>query len=156
MSRRLASALLAILIASAVFAKSRHCTMRVHLQANPRDGSVFASPVTTPISGKNIFIEKVPALSEHDVAAFRLYRAEDASFGALLQLNDHGRLALDTLSVEHRGELLVVFLNGRAVTEMLIDRRVNDGRLYLPSGLTTADIALMSKEWPQIGAEEKK
>ena len=97
-------------------------TVRVHAQANENDGSVFATPVTTPISGKNIFIEKIPAISEHDVSAYRPYAASAGSFGALLQLDDHGRLALDTLSVERRGSTLLIFVNGRIITEFwLID-----------------------------------
>src|SRR6266550_3488106 len=117
---------------------------------------VLATPVTAPISGKNIFIEKIPAISEHDVSAYRPYAASDGSFGALLQLDDHGRLALDTLSVEHRGGTLLIFINGRAVTELLVDRRVSDGQIFIASGLTAADIVSMQKTWRQIDAKKRK
>jgi hypothetical protein len=129
-------------------AKSAHCTVRVHAEANAKDGSVFATPVTTPITGKNIFIEKVPTISERDVAAFRAYPAKDGSFGVLFQLNDHGRLALESLSTEHRGGTVLVLVNGRAVTEMLVDRRISDGKLYIAAGLNAADIQAMEKDWP--------
>ena len=49
--------------------------LRVHVQTDAHDGSTFATPVTTPITGKNIFIEKIPTISERDVAAFRAYPA---------------------------------------------------------------------------------
>jgi hypothetical protein len=55
------------------------------------------------------------------------------------------------LSVERRGEFLFVFVNGRAITELQIDKRVSDGQLYIPSGLTSADIALMKRDWKLIG-----
>jgi hypothetical protein len=58
---------------------------------------------------------------------------------------------LDTLSVEHRGGLLFVFVNGRLVTALQIDKRVSDGKIYIPSGLTAADIELMKKSWGPIG-----
>ncbi len=154
MVRTMAVLLAAALAVPAALAKSKHCTLRVHAQANENDGSVFASPITTPVTGKNIFIEKIPTISERDVAAFRAYPAADGSFGALLQLNDHGRLALETLSIEHAGTTLLVLVNGRAVTELLVDRRVSDGRLYLPSGLNAADIAMMGKDWRAIGANK--
>ena len=128
----------------------------MHAQGNENDGSVFATPVTTPISGKNVFIEKIPTISEHDVSAFRPYTAADGTSGVLLQLDDHGRLALDTLSVERRGSTLLVFINGRIVTELFIDRRVSDGQIFIPSGLTAADIASMQKTWPEIGAKKRK
>ena len=138
------------------FAKQRHCTFRVHAQANPRDTEVFASPITTPISGKSIFIEKIPTISERDVVAFRAYPGANASFGALLQLDEHGRLALETLSIEHRGSVLAVVVNGRAATELMVDRRVSDGQLYIASGLTAADIDLMRRDWPQIGQKKRR
>src|SRR5437667_6362631 len=131
MTRVLAMGLLLILAAPFASAKSKKCTIRVHAQGNENDGSGFATPVTTPISGKNIFIEKIPAISEHDVSAYRPYSAANGSFGVLLQLDEHGRLALDTLSVERRGSTLLVFIDGRIVTEFLIDRRVSDGQIFI-------------------------
>ena len=146
--------LLATLLIPTAWAKSKHCTVRVHVQANANDGSVFATPITTPISGKSVFIEKIPTISEHDVTAFRAYPASNGSFGALLQLNDHGRLALETLSIEHRCSTSLVIVNGRAVTELVVDRRVSDGQLYIASGLNALDIQSMEKDWPQIGASK--
>jgi hypothetical protein len=156
MTRALAIGLLLILTAPLAPAKSKKCTVRVHAQGNENDGSVFASPVTTPISGKTIFIEKIPIISEHDVSAFRPYAAANGSFGVLLQLDDHGRLALDTLSVERRGGTLLIFVNGRVVTELLIDKRVSDGQIFIASGLTAADVESMQKTWRQIGAKKRK
>ena len=156
MIRALAIGLFVILAAPLADAKSKKCTVRVHAQGNENDTSVFATPVTAPVSGKNIFIEKIPTISEHDVSAYRPYAAANGSFGVLLQLDDHGRLALDTLSVERRGGTLLVFVNGRLVTELFIDRRVSDGQIFIASGLTAADIASMQKSWPQIGAKKSK
>lgn len=156
MTRGLAIGLLLILAAPLASAKSKKCTVRLHVQGNENDGSVFTTPVTTPISGKNIFIEKISTISEHDVSACRPYAAANGSFGALLQLDEHGKLALDTLSVERRGSTALVFINGRIVTEFFIDRRVSDGQIFIASGLTAADIASMEKTWPEIGAKKRK
>jgi hypothetical protein len=137
-------------------AKQRHCTFRVHAQANPRDTEVFATSVGTQISGKNITIEKMPWISEHDVMAFSPYPARDGSYGALIQLDKHGRVVLDTLSIERRGSFLFVFINGRPITELQVDKRVSDGKIYIPSGLTTADIDLMKKDWRLIGQRKRE
>ena len=156
MTRALAVAFITTMVTAVVFAKAKHCLVRVYAQANAKDTDVFASPITTPISGKSIFIEKIPTVSERDIVAFRAYPGANGTFGALLQLDEHGRLALETLSIEHRGSVLVVVVNGRAATELMVDRRVSDGQLYIASGLTAADIELMKKDWPQIGQKKRR
>ncbi|PYL24856.1 MAG: hypothetical protein DMF37_06510 [Verrucomicrobia bacterium] len=137
------------------FAKQRHCTFRVHAQANPRDTEVFATSVRAQVSGKEVAIEKMPWISERDVMAFAAYPAQGGTYGVLIQLDDHGRTVLDTLSIEHRGSFLFVFINGRFITELQIDKRVSDGKIYIPSGLTTADIDLMKKDW-HSGQKKKR
>ena len=89
------------------------------------------------------------------MVVFYPYPAADGNYGALFQLDDHGRLALDALSIERRGSLLFIFINGRPVTELQIDRRVSDGRIYIASGLTKADTELMKKDWRLIGQRKR-
>ena len=137
-------------------AKQRHCTFRVHAQANPRDTEVFSSSVPAQVSGKEVAIEKMPWISERDVMAFAAYQAQGGTYGALIQLDEHGRTVLDTLSIEHRGSFLFVFINGRFITNLQIDKRVSDGQIYIPSGLTVADIDLMKKDWRLIGQKKKR
>ncbi|MBA2271638.1 MAG: hypothetical protein H0W20_13750 [Chthoniobacterales bacterium] len=137
-------------------AKKPRSTLRAHLEANANDGTAFSTQIRSGITGKNVVIEKVPTISEQDVVAFYPYQAPDGSYGVLFQLNDHGKLALDTLSVERRGRFLYVFVNGRPAAELQVDRRVSDGKLYVESGLTAADVALMKKEWRLIGERKKR
>ncbi len=152
----LACSIVVLLGITASDARKPRCTLRVHVQANANDGEVFSSQLRSPATGKNVVIEKVPTISEFDVAAFRPYPVKDGTFGVLFQLNGHGKLALDTLSVDKRGTYLYVFMNGRPAAELQIDRRVSDGKLYVPSGLAAADIELMKKEWPLIGASKTR
>jgi hypothetical protein len=132
-------------------AKDRHCMFRLHAEANPRDTAVFATSVPAQFSGKDIAIERMPRISERDVAAFYPYSAGNGTYGALFQLDDHGRIALDALSIERRGSLLFAFINGRPITEFEIDKRVADGKIYIASGLTAADVDSMKKDWRLIG-----
>jgi hypothetical protein len=136
------------------FAKPPHCTFRVHTHANPRDTEVFATSFRAQVAGKEVAIEKIPWISEQDVMAFSAYPARDGTYGALIQLDEHGRVVLDTLSIEHRGSFLFVFINGRFITELQIDKRVSDGKIYIPSGLTAADIDLMKKAWRLTGPKK--
>jgi len=149
-----ASLIVAFLAISAT-GKERHCTFRVHAEANPNDTAIFSSSIRALFSGKQVAIERMPRLSERDVVAFYPYPAGDGSYGALFQLDDHGQLALDALSIERRGSLLFVLINGRAITELQIDRRVSDGQIYIASGLTKADIDLMKKDWRLIGQRRR-
>ena len=136
-------------------ARKPHCTLRLHTEANARDSNVFATQIQSQFSGKPVVIEKMPMISEREVIGFRPYPAPDGSYGVLLQLDDHGRLALDTLSVERRGTFLFVFINGRPITELQIDRRVSDGKVYIASGLTANDIELMKKDWRLMGSPRR-
>ncbi len=156
MQRLLALAMLSLIcLTAAVDARKPQCTLRVHAEGNANDGEVFSTKLRSAATGRSIAIEKVPTISELDVVAFRTYPASDGSFGVLFQLNDHGKLALDTLSIDRRGRYIYVFLNGRPLSEMQVDRRVSDGKLYFASGVTAADIELMKKEWPLIGQRKK-
>lgn len=144
-----------VVAAAGSAAKERHCTFRVHAQANPRDTEVFATSVRAQVSGKTVAIEKLPWISERDVMAFSPYPASNGTYGALFQLDEHGRVVLDTLSVERRGTFLFVFVNGRPITELEIDRRVSDGKIYIPSGLSSADVEMMKKQWRAIGERKR-
>src|SRR5438128_6136201 len=112
----IASLIVALLTISAT-GKDRHCVFRIHAEANPNDTATFSSSVRALFSGKQVAIERMPRLSERDVVAFYPYSAGEKNYGALLELDEHGRLALDTLSVERRGSLLFVLINGRPITE---------------------------------------
>jgi len=135
--------------------KQRHCTFRVHAQANPQDTDVFSMPARATSSGKDVAMEKTPWITEHDVMAFASYPAQNGTFGALFQLDEHGAVVLDTLSVERRGRFLFVFVNGRMITELKIDKRVSDGKIYVPAGLTAADVELMKKQWRAPGERKR-
>ena len=149
------ASLIVALIAASVLGKDR-CIFRVHVEANANDTSTFSSSVPALLSGKRVAIERIPRLSERDVVAFYPYPATGGSYGALFQFDEHGRVALDALSVEQRGRLLFVLVNGRAVAQLQIDQRVTDGRIYVASGLSKADIDSFKKCWRLIGEKKKR
>jgi len=141
-----ALALLIALAASATAAAKTRSTLRVHAQANESSGPIFST--TLQFLGRKVTIEKMPTVSEQDVTAVKTYRASDGTYGALFELDQHGRLALDSISIDRRGGRLFIFVNGRPMTEMQVDRRVSDGKIYLASGLTANDIRLLLTDWP--------
>jgi hypothetical protein len=144
-----------LLVVTPGSAKMRHCMFRRQVEANPRDTATFATSIPAKFSGKDIAIERVPRIAEQDVVAFYPYAAADKSYGVLLHLDEHGRIALDSLTIERRGNLVFVFINARPITELQIDKRVSDGKIYIPSGLTAVDIAQMKKDWRLIGPRKR-
>jgi hypothetical protein len=138
--------ILVIFSAAIIGAAKTRATFRVHVEANPSNGPTFSTKLR--MFGREVTIEKMATLSENDVTGVRTYHATDGTNGALFQLNEHGRLALDSLSVERRGGSLFIFINGRPVTELQIDRRVSDGKIYIASGLTASDVELLKANWP--------
>ncbi len=153
--RKLCAIVSILLLASSAGAKPRHCMLRIHAEANPRDTDVFSTAVRATLSGKTVAIEKVARITENDVKGFYPYPQANGQYGVLLQLDDHGRITLDALSIERRGGYLFVFVDGRAITELQIDKRVSDGQIYIPFGLTLADIKLMRKDWHLIGKQKR-
>src|SRR5256886_6897973 len=125
-----ASLILALLAISAT-GKDRHCIFRIHTEANPNDTASFSSSVRAQVSGKQVAIERMPRLSERDVVAFYPYPAGDGNYGALFQLDDHGRLALDTLSIKRRGSSVFVLINGRPITEFQLPPSASNGRISI-------------------------
>jgi hypothetical protein len=150
-----ACAFLALVALFPATAKERHCMFRLHVEANSRDTTTFSTSVRARFSGKDTAIERVARITESEVVAFYPYQVSKENYGALFQLDEHGKIALDTLSVERRGSLLFVFINGRPITELQIDKRVSDGQIYIASGLTKADIELMKKDWRLIGQRKR-
>lgn len=131
-------------------------TVRLHALGNANDSEVFARAVTLPISRREVYVEKIPTVSERDVVAAQVYPAANGTFGAVFKLDDHGRLGLEALSVEHRGDVALVVVNGREVTELQIDRRVSDGLLYLPAGLTAQEAQALTNRWPRLGERKRR
>ena len=128
--------------------------IRFHCEANPNSGSAFAISAPVPGSSNPISLSKVADINESDIVAIFPFAAEDGSLGCSFKLDTHGRIALDMLSQESHGALLVGFVNNRAVTAMLIDRRVSDGVITIARGLTPAEIVMMSKRYPSLGQKK--
>ncbi|MGI8821015.1 MAG: hypothetical protein ACR2ID_09145 [Chthoniobacterales bacterium] len=149
-----ACVILAALAGAHTEARKPRCTMRLHAEANANDTEVFSSQAESPRTGKKVVIEKVATISENDVDGFAVYPAPDGTYGVLFQLNEHGKLALDTLSIDRRGRFVYIFVNGRGVAELQIDKRVTDGQVWVASGITPADIELMKKSWPLMGGRK--
>lgn len=131
--------------------------VRFHVQTAELDGT-FSTPVQLTNPHKTIYVEKVPSISERDIVSFSPYKAADGTYGAAFQLDRHGQLTLQTLTLEKHGAILLATVNGRPVTPLAIDRPVSDGIIYLPFGLSLADIKALGESFkltPESGLPNK-
>ena len=111
------------------------------------------------LNGQDVSIDQVAALAERDILAVYPFPVADGSGGCAFKLNDHGTMALDSLSVEKKGSVLIATIDGRQVVDILIDKRVSDGVVMIPGGITTDEMKKILKKYPVMGghkAEKKK
>lgn len=135
--------------------KPTQAVVRFHTEANARDTDTFSTPVIFHNPPRQAFIQKVAVISERNILAYYPFEASDGTMGAAFKLDELGRIQLDTLSVDHRGSSIMAFVNGRQVIDMVIDKRVSDGIITIPSGLSPVDIARFKKEFKLLGGKKR-
>ena len=128
-------------------------SIRFYTQTAQGDTDAFSAPVTM-LNGHRTYIDQVAAISERDIVAVYPFPVADGSGGCALKLDDHGTMALDGLSVGKKGTALIATVNGRQVADLLIDQRVSDGVLMIPSGIQTEEMKLILKKYPVLGGKQ--
>lgn len=152
----------AALLALTGMSRKPRLTVRAHLEANGAEGAPFSLPVKFANPPRDGFMDTVPAFSERNITGMYPTPAGDGTWGCAFTLDTEGRIALETLSREHRGSALVVFVATKKgthqVVDMVIDRPVSDGIFYIPRGLTAIEIEMLRKQFKLFGpaAEAEK
>lgn len=135
-------------------------TVRFHTETNKQDGDTFAMPVHLQYQNRDTHLDRIPALSEKNIKTIFPFRATDGSWGCSFQLNESGRIRLETLSSESRGTSLVVFIGTKTgqhqVVDMIIDRIVTDGTITIPRGITDIEILVLRQQFKVLGDEKPK
>jgi hypothetical protein len=130
-------------------------TVRFHVETPGAAAKSFSTPVTLKYGKRTTRISRLAALSEAHIVKVRTFDAEDGSKGAYFLLSDIGRYSLETLSTQSRGLALVAFVNGRQVVDLVIDRKISDGILVIPLGLTPDEAARLEKMFPEKSEKDK-
>ena len=125
-------------------------TVRFYTETTSTETNTFAVPVQLQNPPRKSFISTIPNISEHDIYAIYPFQATDGTIGCVFLLDDHGKDMLDTLSIEKRGTSLIALVNVRQVIDMLIDRRIPDGILVIPHGMTVEEGLLLKKTFKVI------
>ena len=149
MQRRLALVFAAALLCTGG-AKKPVIDLRIHGEGIAAEAPTFAFPATL-LNGREVYLSRMPLITQREVRSFYPFPAADGSEGVYLKLDNHGTGLLQQHTMERRGRTLVVLLNGRQVTNLLVDRPVTDGIVSIPRGLSPEDIALLRTAFPVIG-----
>ena len=130
--------LLALFLVSAA-KKEPAVSVRFYTEGLAGDTDTFAIPLYLQNPSRKIFVSKIANISEHDFTAVYPFQAADGTIGCAFLLNETGKIALDTLTVQKRGTSLIAAVNNRTVIDMLIDRHIPDGILVIPNGMTVKE-----------------
>lgn len=153
---------LAIVLALACLgmARKQAVTVRFYAEGNARDGASFSRPIKVGQPPREIYIESIPSINEHNLKAIYPFQASDGSWGAYFQLDQKGRIDLEVVSTERRGTVMVAFIgtaNGvHQVIDMVVDKPILDGIIAIPRGMTELEVAALTKEYPIMGQVKKK
>jgi preprotein translocase subunit SecD len=98
----------------------------------------------------------MPLATQSEIEAIYPFAAADGSQGVYLKLDQHGSRLLQQHSMSQQGKMLAVMLNGRMVSNLLVDRPIADGIVAVPRGLTPEDIAVLTSAFPVLGQEGTK
>ena len=138
-------------------AKKPSVSVRFHAEANARDGEAFSKPIMLQNPPREAFIEKVPSLNERSIKAMYPFQATDGSWGACFKLDNKGRIDLEVLSTSRTGSAMVIFVvtpkGIHQVIDVLIDRKIRDGVITIPRGMTELEITALKKEYGALTAE---
>jgi len=136
--------------------KKPKVAIRVFSEASPMDTEKFSTPIDLRYPPRKTYLNKIPHVSEFDIQSVYAFTARDGTMGCAFKLDRHGAIALDTMSIEKRGQSVVITVNGRNVIDLIVDRRISDGILTIPFGLTDEEVRKITKEWPSIRESKRK
>jgi hypothetical protein len=134
--------------------KGKKVSISFHIETEESDNPKMIFP--QQIMGQQRFFRRIPELSSKDYVAFSPFPSEDqASYGVVLQLKDHARRRLATITQISSGKWLVCQAFGQLVDAVMIEKPVDDGVIVIWSGLSIEQIQMMDESLPRIGQKKK-
>ena len=153
-------ALIALAAASLGMSNKPKVTVRFHSETNRNDTSSFSTPVKLAYARRDAYLNRVPEFSERNIKAIFPWRTADGSWGCAFQLNDSGRIRLETISSDNRGAAIVAFIGTKKgmhqVIDMVIDRPISDGIVAIPRGITDIEMLVLKSQFKVLGEEKEK
>ncbi len=132
-------------------------TIRLHQEGEEKDGPSFVTPVELINPPKKTFIRKVPTMTEKDIVEFYPFTAPDnsGSFGAYFFLNNDGSARMEQHTSSMRDTMMVALVNGRIATALMIDKKIANGIITIPTGFLPQEIVQLEALYPTRGKEKE-
>ena len=160
MKFRVAIAALALCSPAFGMSQKQKVSVRFHAEANPSDGASFVMPAKLHNQRRDVSLSRVPAINEKQIKAIYPFPGDDGTWGCVFQLDQQGRIRLETMSSEQLHTALVLFVSTKQgqhqVIDMLIDRPVTTGIITVPRGLTDTEVAVMKTQFTVLGETKGK
>jgi hypothetical protein len=149
-----------LLLAFTGMAKKPQFLVRFFVEANEHDTERFAQPIQLKYPPRSAFVERVPIISERDIKAIYPFNSPDGTWGCSFKLDPTGRLALENASSQNRGRAIVAFIGTQRgthqVIDMVVDRTISDGIVTIQHGLTTMEMGMLGREFPDLRTGKKR
>jgi hypothetical protein len=159
--RNVLRGLLAVAACSALgMAEKPQLSVRFFEEASPHDSDHFSRIIQFHHPPHQGYVTSIPSVHEGQIKAVYPFHADDNTWGCTFFLDHNGQTALDIVSTSRRGSTLVAFVATKGgvhqAAELLIDKRITDGIISIPNGLTEKEIDAITKNWPTLGPNKPK
>lgn len=126
------------------FGKSKESTLRFHEQINPLMGENRVRMVELPFLNQTVPVNAFASLTERDIESVRVVDTAEGK-GLAMRFDPHGVIVLDDISVRMRGQMVVIFVDGRPVDAWKVGQRLPDGQILIRPRMTDAEIITLSE-----------
>ena len=141
-------------------AKKPKLVVHFHVEAIGNAGGQFTMPVKFANPPRDGHVETIAFASDKNITAIFPVENPDGTLGCAFQLDQSGRFALETISKDRRGASLVVTMRTKTgrhqVTDMVIDKPITDGIIYVPSGISPGEMQMLREMYQIMGQPKKK
>jgi hypothetical protein len=132
-----------LLLVSLVSAQAGHTPpkifLRVHVQTTGEGQSALeTTTVTIQPSGEPVLIRALPEVSEVNLIGVQ----QDANV-LRLKFDHPGQVALDAVTAQNQGRLLIVMINGQVIYSPTIDTEITSGELDIPHPIPAVVVQLL-------------
>lgn len=131
--------------------KQDKSSVSFHMETEATDNPKMIFPQLA--NGKTRYFRRMPEISSKDVVSFNPFPSDvGEDYGILFKLKENAVNRLAAITNASQGRWMIAQVNGRVVDGVLIDKQVNDGYIVIWKGVTLADVNLLDKSFPRLGA----
>jgi hypothetical protein len=135
--------------------KSNKASVTFHLETEGTDNPKMIFPQMT--NGQTRYFRRSPEITLLDMVSFSPFPADNGEgLGLIFKLKPNAANRLAAITSANLGRWFISQVNGRGVDAVMIDKPVTDGVIVIWKGASEADVAILDKKLPRIGAENKK